>query len=66
MMNQYLGMKEMNRMQIAQSLIKLKDLHDQGKVKCKKDDKKNIAKAINASIEIILRAKENDLYGKDY
>ena len=56
----------MNRMQIAQSLIKLKDLHDQGKVKCKKDDKKNIAKAINASIEIILRAKENDLYGKDY
>ena len=32
----------------------------------KKDDKENIAKAISASIEIILRAKGNDLYGKDY
>jgi len=56
----------MNRMQIAQSLIKLKDLHDKGKINCEKDDKENIAKAISTSIEIILRAKGNDLYGKDY
>jgi|TARA_R100001530_G_scaffold105657_1_gene73777 hypothetical protein len=59
-------MKEMNRMQIAQGLIKLKDLHDQGKINCEKDDKEDIAKAISASIEIILRAKGNDLFGKDY
>tara|TARA_R110000824_G_scaffold261868_5_gene450615 strand:- start:6958 stop:7128 length:171 start_codon:yes stop_codon:yes gene_type:complete len=56
----------MNRMQIAQNLIKLKDLHDQGKIKCNKDDKEKIAKAISISIEIILRAKGDDLFGKDY
>jgi len=56
----------MNRMQIAQGLIKLQDLHKKGYVDCDKEDTKDLGKAISAAIEIILRARGNDLYGKDY
>ena len=56
----------MTRMQIAQNLIKLQDLHKKGYVDCDKEDTKDLGKAISAAIEIILRARGDDLYGKDY
>ena len=56
----------MNRMQIAQGLIKLQDLHKKGYIDCNKEDTEDIGKAISSAIEIILRAKGSDLYGKDY
>jgi len=56
----------MNRMQIAQGLIKLQDLHKKGKVDCDKEDTEGLSKAISSAIEIILRARGDDLYGKDY
>ena len=56
----------MNRMQIAQGLIKLQDLHKKGYVDCDKEDTKDLGKAISSAIEIILRARGDDLYGKDY
>ena len=56
----------MTRMQIAQNLIKLQDLHKKGYVDCDKEDTEGLGKAISAAIEIILRARGDDLYGKDY
>ena len=56
----------MNRMQIAQGLIKLQDLHKKGYIDCADEDTDEIKKSLSAAIEIILRARGNDLYGKDY
>tara|TARA_R100001244_G_scaffold129677_1_gene101264 strand:- start:852 stop:1022 length:171 start_codon:yes stop_codon:yes gene_type:complete len=56
----------MKRMQIAQGLIKLQDLHKKGYIDCKDEDAEDIGKAISSSIEIILRARGDELYGKDY
>ena len=56
----------MNRMQIAQGLIKLQDLHKKGYIDCAKKDTDNLKKVLSSAIEIILRARGNDLYAKDY
>ena len=56
----------MNRMQIAQGLIKLQDLHKKGYVDCKDEDIEDIKKAISSAIEVILRVRGDELYGKDY
>ena len=56
----------MTRMQIAQGLIKLQDLHKKGYVDCDEEDNDDLKKSLSAAIEIILRARGNDLYGKDY
>ena len=56
----------MNRMQIAQGLIKLQDLHKKGYVDCDEEDNDDLKKSLSAAIEIILRARGDDLYGKDY
>ena len=56
----------MTRMQIAQGLIKLQDLHKKGYIDCAKEDTDDIKKALNSAIEIILRARGNALYAKDY
>jgi len=54
-------------MQIAQGLIKLQDLHKKALILSgdKKDDE-DIKKALSKAIEIILSARGDDLYGKDY